>query len=59
MPGITDRLAALSPEKLQNLADRLLSQRKIQEKEKIRPRLPRPALIPLSYSQEGSPTSSG
>jgi fengycin family lipopeptide synthetase B len=54
MSDISARLAALSPEKLQSLAERLLVKPSAIERDQIRRYLARPALIPLSYSQEGA-----
>ena len=53
MPDITGRLAALSPEQLQSLADQLMSQSPARQTDDITPHLPRPDFLPLSYSQEG------
>ena len=53
MSDIAQQIAALSPEKLQSLADRLLTRRAPAADEERVPARPRPASIPLSYSQEG------
>src|SRR5215475_544417 len=53
MPKNDERIARLSPEELQRLADLLLADRKDNSKIRIMPRSEGTEFIPVSYSQEG------
>ena len=52
MPDLNERIATLSPERLQTLADRLLAKRSAPATDRIVRRSTRPAHIPLSHGQE-------
>jgi amino acid adenylation domain-containing protein/non-ribosomal peptide synthase protein (TIGR01720 family) len=52
MPKTDEQIAQLSPEELQILADRLLTNRKPNTEVQIMPCQPRPRPLPISHSQE-------
>jgi amino acid adenylation domain-containing protein/non-ribosomal peptide synthase protein (TIGR01720 family) len=52
--GFSERIAALSPEQLQGLANRLATKQPAEQRTAPIPAAARPARIPLSHSQEGA-----